>query len=382
MSADNQNPPQWPGDPETALLSIQAALNGQRQGQWVKAPCPIHQGRKRNLGLRVKEGRIYGNCWSKGCKDSLGPAAFYAQLEQITGVRFSPGTYEAPNRTAPAPPPARKEQAPETLEKVEYARSLWESSRPIPPNAGHPARLWLGRRNLWRPEFPLPSSLKWLPRAPQWAPQAAGCVIAPAAPPEQWILSWPAVPPPQGVQRIPVMADGSPAGEKKSNGALTGCVFVIGDPNLKDAEDPTSVTEGIADSLAVASRQPGTAVSTLGTSGMTAAGANGLAEWLAGSPTGILIWADRDEGKNDMAPTGLKAANRLADHVRAAKSPVHPKVIHAAAPHKDAAEAAAHNPFPQLDRSFADYAGTLRQIRPASPRWQIALASDLATRET
>ena len=104
MSAGNPNPtpPQWPGDPETALLFIQAALNGQRQGQWVKAPCPIHQGRKLNLGLRVKEGRIYGNCWSKGCKDSLDLAAFYAQLEQITGIRFSPGRHEAPNPRAEA----------------------------------------------------------------------------------------------------------------------------------------------------------------------------------------------------------------------------------------------------------------------------------------
>ena len=108
MSAENPNPtpPQWPGDPETALLSIQAALNGQRQGQWVKAPCPIHQGRKLNLGLRVKEGRIYGNCWSKGCQDSLVLAAFYAQLEQITGIRFSPGRHEAPN------PPRRSRRQP------------------------------------------------------------------------------------------------------------------------------------------------------------------------------------------------------------------------------------------------------------------------------
>ena len=96
MSARNLNltTPRWLGDPETALVAIQAALNGQMRGQWVKVLCPIHQGRKLNLGLRVKEGRIYGNCWSKGCKDSLGPAAFYAPPAQITGVRFSPGSHE------------------------------------------------------------------------------------------------------------------------------------------------------------------------------------------------------------------------------------------------------------------------------------------------
>ena len=103
MSARNLNltTPRWLGDPETALVAIQVVFNGQMQGQWGKALCPIHQGRKRNLGLRVKEGRIYGNCWSRGCKDSMGPAAFYAPPEQITGVRCSPRPHETLNHPTP-----------------------------------------------------------------------------------------------------------------------------------------------------------------------------------------------------------------------------------------------------------------------------------------
>ena len=49
----------------------------------------------------------------------------------------------------------------------------------------HPAWHWLNARNLWRPEFPLPSCLRWLPASAHWPGRGqhtgAGSIVALAA---------------------------------------------------------------------------------------------------------------------------------------------------------------------------------------------------------
>ena len=85
----------------------------------------------------------------------------------------------------------------------------------------------------------------------------------------------------------------------------------------------------MADALALASRYPGPAVATLGTSGM---GDGELAEWLATCRQGITIHADADEAGERKARALRRQIIREAGGQVAAVKPVRGK---------DAADAAA-----------------------------------------
>lgn len=372
--------PAWPGNADIALDAWAQALGGRRRGSHVSAPCPVHQGSKPKLYIYLREDRLAAHCYSGQCQEKLGYRAFAAELERITGLRLSPNSYQE-RAAAPdlkPPPPSQNRPRDKELKAVAEAQRMWRSAGPIPTDPRHPARRWLNNRRLWRPEFPAPDSLRWLPLAPRPGSEAAGMILAPAAPPEEWVKAWPRPPDPQGVQRIPVTELGESAGNKRSRGAISGNIFLLGNPDPEDPEAAASVTEGVADALAVASRQKGPAICTLGTGGMTAAGRSGLARWLA-SYTAIRIWADRDEGKNGFAPAGLQAARKLQDHIKQENAAALTEVCHVIRPHKDPAAAAAAAGFPELDPNFAGYAATLAEIRPEWPRWHTALLADLET---
>lgn len=375
----NPDPPIWPGTPDAALDAWTKALGGRRRGNHMSAPCPVHQGSNPKLYIYLHQDRLAAHCYSGPCQDKLGYRAFAAELERIAGLRLSPDLRQehpaprnSPPPTAPRPPAGKDRKA------VAEAQRMWRSSEAIPTDPRHPARKWLNRRSLWRPEFPAPDALRWLPLQPRPGSEAAGMILAPAAPPEEWGKAWPHPPVPEGVQRIPVTATGEPAGGKLSRGSITGNIFMLGRPEPSDPEAVISVAEGAADALAVASRQKGPAVCTLGTGGMNAAGRNGLAGWLATAPA-VRIWADRDAGKKGFAPAGLQAARKLQDCIRQQNAAVLTEVCHARQPHKDPAEAAAETGFPELDPHFAGYAATLAEIHPEWPRWYTALVADLET---
>ena len=48
------------------------------------------------------------------------------------------------------------------------------------------------------------------------------------------------------------------------------------------------------------------------------------------------------------------------------------EALHAQAPHKDPAAAAAALGFEELDPAWTDYARTLAEIQPDWPRWEVA----------
>lgn len=364
--------PVWPGTPQSALDRWAAALGVRRRGNTISAPCPVHQGTKPNLTISVKnDHRLVAHCFSQHCQDAMGYHAFASELERITGLRLSPDhrTHPFPRPANPTPqpaPPVKDQQA------VNQASRIWNNSERIPTSPEHPARKWLNHRNLWRPQFPAPDTLRWLPFTSRDNPDLAGFIIAPAAGPQDWLDHWPSPPAPEGVQRIPIDAHGNPAGAKLSKGAISGNVFIAGRP---EPNRETSVTEGVADALAIASRQPGPVICTLGTAGMHAADRTGLAQWLAAAASGITIWADRDTGKKERAPAGLQAAYKLRHHIRAAGADA--QVCHATQPHKDPAEAAAHTGFPSISPDFGARARQLAAQHPLWPRWCIALTADL-----
>ena len=147
------------------------------------------------------------------------------------------------------------------------ARSTWAKAQSISADPEHPARRWLDARHLWRPGFPLPSSIRWLPAGEHYQGRGphtgAGSLLALAAPPEAWTEAWPALPEARAAQLIAVDRDGAPALDrpaenrglgKRSYGSTAGLIVVFGNPFLSDAISPVRVAEGIADALALASR--------------------------------------------------------------------------------------------------------------------------------
>ena len=128
-------------------------------------------------------------------------------------------------------------------------------------NPDHPARRWLFRRKLWRPELPLPQSVGWIDDSGPYT--GAGTIIALAAPPSAWADAWPQLPPPTAVQLVHVNADGwsamdRPAKDggltKRTHGSAQGAVLILGNPILCETLTPVRVVEGLADTLALASR--------------------------------------------------------------------------------------------------------------------------------
>ena len=67
------------------------------------------------------------------------------------------------------------------IQKV--ARKVWAASTPVPEHPEHPARRWLAKRNLWRPDCPLPAAVRWQPFTRR---QLGGAIVAAFAPPEAW----------------------------------------------------------------------------------------------------------------------------------------------------------------------------------------------------
>ena len=190
-----------------------------------------------------------------------------------------------------------------------------------------------------------------------------------AAPPDAWLTSWPGLPDLSSVQLVYVDTDGSPAVDrgltKRTYAAVQDSVIVLGCPHLQNAAAPVDVAEGLADSLALASRSPAPAVATLGTSGMASAI---VAKWLATSPA-TRVWADRDVAKNGRAPPGQRHGRELVRMVNDAGG--NAQAVHAPAPHKDPADLAAAMGFNDADPAWTEYAKTLAETTNW-PRWEIA----------
>ena len=161
-------------------------------------------------------------------------------------------------------------------DKQDWRETLrWIRSQvmPIADGQDHPIRAWLARRNLWRPELPLPSSLRWIPAdAPVFkrTHSGAGAIAFPLAPIEAWRNAYPDVPPPNAVQLVCIDSSGDRADYQNSMGRRVDkpkfgnarmAVWTVGDIT----GDIVSVCEGTADALALAARDPDPVIATLTT---------------------------------------------------------------------------------------------------------------------
>ena len=296
-----------------------------------------------------------------------------AAVAWLQDQRLLPDT---PGRVAvgyPVPPPkpvTNRADPPDHADRVAWARTTWRMGEPIPRDRAHPVRQWLVRRHLWHPELPVPDGLRWLPAAAERRRHSgAGSIVALAAEPLEWALSWPQLPPARGVQLIAVAPDGAAAEletrsgwlGKQSRGVLTDCVAVFGNPLWAEVTAPVRIAEGIADTLALASRYEGPALGTLGTGSMRS---DKLASWLASAPSGSVIHCDDDPG-GQRAATDLRRAIRAVGGLCTA---VLPAVDGAKDP---AAAAASFPPLLSLPPEWRDYAVTLRDCNPTWAVWEV-----------
>ena len=279
---------------------------------------------------------------------------------------------------SPATPPQMKD--PPTVGRAVLARSVWASSDFIPKEPVHPARRWLGRRNLWREELPVPPVLRWIQGKSSHT--GAGSIVALIAPPEAWAAAWPGLPEPTGIQTISVDAYGRSALDrpvergglsKRTIGVANASVCLVGNPVLDEACTPVRVAEGLADALAIAARYEGPVVAMIGTSGMRNPE---LAGWLATAAAGVIIHADADESNKGRAPAGTKAGGVLRQSI--AERGGMASAVYPPTGYKDAADVARDIGFSRLNEDWADYARTLAETTDW-PRWEIARIAQIAT---
>ena len=199
-----------------------------------------------------------------------------------------------------------------TSEALRWIRS---QVLPIADAADHPIRAWMRRRNLWRPELPLPSSLRWIPAdAPVFrrTHSGSGAIALPLASIESWRASYPETPPPSAVQLVCIDEDGNRADYENSQGNRVDkpkfgnarlAVWSIGDIR----GDSVTVCEGAADALALAARDPDPVLATLTTPRPALAWRDALAGFSA-----VTLWPDMDEIDEKGRRPGLDAVVALA----------------------------------------------------------------------
>ena len=353
--------------PHTILDHLAALTSSRISSGRLRIPCPAHGGTNPNLALWVNDDGIAARCHSASCS--------YVDIATAIETRYGISINRRRYHYSPIPVTTSRRQTSEPTPKAQdlrpYALRLWQHSVPIPNSPDHPTRLWLASRQLWRPELPLPGSVRWIGAEQHLHRefQGAGAVIAIAAPPAAWLTSWSGLPDLSSVQLVYVAADGTPAVDrgltKRTYAPATDAVVVLGYPHLQDAPAPVDVAEGLADCLALAARSAAPAVSTLGTAGMSS---STVAGWLATS-SATQVWADRDESKAGRAPPGQRHGRELVRMVNSAGGNV--IALHTPFPHKDPAAAAAAIGFNDPDPAWPEYARTLAETTDW-PRWEIA----------
>ena len=205
------------------------------------------------------------------------------------------------------------------------------------------------RRNLWRPELPLPPSLRWIAAdAPVFrrTHSGAGAIAFPLAPVSAWRASYPDSPSPTAVQLVCIDGDGERADYKNSQGRRVDkpkfgnarlAVWTIGDVR----GDRVVVCEGAADTLALAARETDPVIATLTTPRPPLAWRDALSVF-----DFVTLWPDMDaEDKLGRRP-GLDASVALAQARKLAGQSIDVMGVDIG---KDAADAAREAPLGSID---------------------------------
>ena len=195
-------------------------------------------------------------------------------------------------RDTPLPRPVTQAVPPKAPPRTDPA-PLWQAGQPI-PQGDHPARRWLAYRHLWHEALDLPPTVRWLARDRlPWSwkkTEATGAIITrldPFQPPGPTAI-------PAAVQLIYVDGAGTPVtayageqGNKRTLGVAKGAVGIVG--RMEQATG-VNVVEGLADALAVASRQPWPVLFAAGVTGPR--WNTDLPQWLVSLGIPVHAWTD------------------------------------------------------------------------------------------
>ena len=220
---------------------------------------------------------------------------------------------------------------------------------PIADAHDHPIRRWMAKRNLWRPELPLPPSLRWIPAdAPVFrgSHSGIGAIAFPLASINAWRSAYPETPSPAAVQLVCIDGDGEKADYANSQGNRVDkpkfgnarlAVWTIGDVR----NDSVSVCEGAADALALAAREPDPVIATLSTP-------RPVLDWERELSVFdyVTLWPDIDEEDELGRRPGLDAVVALAQARKLAGRSIEVMGVDIG---KDAADAAIATPFGDID---------------------------------
>ena len=220
---------------------------------------------------------------------------------------------------------------------------------PIADTLDHPVRRWMAKRNLWRPELPLPPSLRWISfDAPVFrgTHSGIGAIAFPLAAVEAWRASYPDTPSPSAMQLVCIDADGERAGYENSQGRRVDkpkfgnarmAVWTIGDIT----GDSAIVCEGAADALALAAREPNPVIATLTTPRPPTAWRVALSMF-----SSVTIWPDMDTEDEQGRRPGLDAVRALAQARKLAGQAIDVMGVDIG---KDAADAAREAPLGDIN---------------------------------
>ena len=205
------------------------------------------------------------------------------------------------------------------------------------------------RRNLWRDELPIPTSLRWIPAdAPVFrrTHSGVGAIAFPLAHIDAWRRSYPEAPPPTAVQLVCIDAEGERADyengqgnrvDKPKFGNARLAVWTIGDIR----GDNVVVCEGAADALALAARDPDPVVAILTTPRPPVAWRDALSVF-----DFVILWPDMDELDKHGRRPGLDAAIALTQARKLAGQSIDLMGVDIG---KDAADAAREAPLGAID---------------------------------
>ena len=275
-------------------------------------------------------------------------------LSSLSG-RGRVGAYGSVSRKAVAAQspysPANRGNTTMTHERRGKDALRWIRSQilPIADAHDHPIRRWMAKRNLWRPELPLPPSLRWIPADASLfrrSHSGAGAIAFPLAPVSAWRTAYPETPPPTAVQLVCIDAEGERADYENSQGRRVDkpkfgnarlAIWAIGDVT----GDSAIVCEGAADALALAAREPDPVIATLTTPRPATAWRVALSMF-----SSVTIWPDMDTEDEHGRRPGLDAVRAFTQARKLAGQNIDVMGVDIG---KDAADAAREASLPPIN---------------------------------
>ena len=219
-----------------------------------------------------------------------------------------------------------------------YAQQLWAQSEPIGDRAEHPFRAWVRERNLLHPYCAVPGGIRYH--------QGKGLIVAGVFPLSAWgtgsipkgdPVAVEALAIDQGGKKRYVLGPGKDR-DKCDYGPVSEGVFLLGDPT----HQRVNIVEGVADALAVYSREPGAVLATLGTS-KTLPNKPDVIDWLCTRET----WLYPDNDENKASEQGTAA---LIDCIKVKSPDAKVIKVNARVVGDDPGEWAKKTPFADIER--------------------------------